>query len=304
MTPKSKQKAPPSAVENPAGGPPADPGLWLVATPIGNARDITLRALDALKWADTIACEDTRVTKKLLAIHGIAAKSLVSYRDHNAEQAGPEILETLAMGGSVALVSDAGSPMINDPGYRLASKALAAGHAVTGIPGPSAVLVGLQLSGLATDRFHYFGFPPQKSAARQALFREISDLTGTLVFLENPKRLAACLRDLIAALRDRPAAVARELTKVFEDVRRDSLSALLAHYMEAGPPKGEATLIVGGAETGTLETIAETDIDDRLEDLLKTMRMRDAVDAVTAETGLARRTVYRRALAVRDARGS
>lgn len=276
-------------------------GLWLVATPIGNARDITLRALDALTEADIIGCEDTRMTKKLLTIHGISGKKLVAYHDHNAETAGRTLISALESGKTVALVSDAGTPLINDPGFRLVAEAQKRGISVTSMPGPSAVITGLQLSGLASDQFHYAGFPPNKSAARRRFLTELAENPATLVFLESAKRLPASLADMKAVFGNRPAAVTRELTKAFEEIRRDGLDALTDHYEQAGPPKGEITIVVGGAGTGEVKQAPDgADLDDRLATLMQSLRMRDAVDALVAETGLPRRDIYQRALALKE----
>ena len=236
-------------------GLPAQPGLWLVSTPIGNARDITLRALDALKAADIIACEDTRVTKKLLAIHGISALKLLAYHDHNAAQAAPKIIEALIRGQNVALVSDAGTPMINDPGFRLIGQVLERGLNVTSLPGASAVLTALQLSGQPTDRFLYLGFPPNKSKARLSFYQEVEPVAATLVFLESPKRLVKSLADMTEVFGDRTAAVTRELTKTFEEVRRGLLAELTEHYTEAGPAERgshDCCFPAGGSGIGSL----------------------------------------------------
>src|SRR5215510_10195688 len=209
--------------------------LVLIATPIGNLGDITARALDGLKTADLIACEDSRVTAKLLAAAGIE-KPLLPYHDHNAEAMRPKLLARIAAGERVALVSDAGTPLISDPGYKLVQAAVAAGLAVTMLPGPSAPVMALALSGLPSDRFLFGGFLPTKSKARREAIAEAARAPVTLIFFETAPRLVESLKDLLAVLADRKAAVARELTKLFEEVRRDSLSALVAHYDQAGAP--------------------------------------------------------------------
>ena len=269
------------------------PGLYLIATPIGNSRDITLRALDVLSNADVIACEDTRVTSKLLAIHGIS-KPLVAYHEHNAEKAGAGIIERLKNGEIVALVSDAGTPMISDPGYRLVRACTDAALYVTHLPGASSVLMRLVLSGLPTDRFMYVGFPPVKGGKRRTFLDDIKDLRTTLVFLESPKRLAASLADMVTVLGDRDAAVGRELTKMFEEVRRGSLADLAEHYRVAGAPKGEVTVIVGGPEKA--EAIGGDELDGLILAALKDASVRDAATAIAATTGVPRRDVYARAL--------
>lgn len=272
------------------------PGLYIVATPIGNAADITLRALDILRGADVIACEDTRVTRKLLNIHGIAAGKLISYHDHNAEASGSGIIELLNSGEIVALVSDAGTPLINDPGYGLVTLARGAGHTIHAAPGPSSVINALVLAGLPTDRFLYAGFPPPKSAKRRTWLGEIRNVPSTLVFLESPSRLADALADMADILGPRPASVLREMTKMFEEVRTGTLGELAAHYKDATTPKGEITLVVGppGAESET-----EIDLDARLAEALKTESVREASARVALETGLSKREVYNRALALK-----
>lgn len=269
------------------------PGLYLVATPIGNSRDITLRALDVLAAADVIACEDTRVTAKLLAIHNIR-RPLLAYHEHNADRAGPDIIRRLKSGEIVALVSDAGTPMVSDPGYRLLRTCAEEDIYVTHLPGASSVLMGLVLSGLPTDRFMFVGFPPVKSGKRRSFFDDIKQVPSTLVFLESPKRLASSLADMLTVLGDREAAIGRELTKMFEEVRRGPLSDLAAHYAAAGAPKGEVTVVVG--PPGEDKKIEGDDLDALITAALKDASVRDAAAAVTAATGLARRDVYSRAL--------
>jgi len=271
------------------------PGLYLVATPIGNSRDITLRALDVLAAADVIACEDTRVTAKLLAIHNIR-RPLLAYHEHNADRAGPDIIRRLKSGKIVALVSDAGTPMVSDPGYRLLRTCAEEGIYVTHLPGPSSVLMGLVLSGLPTDRFLFAGFPPVKSGKRRGFFDDLKTLASTLVFLESPKRLASSLADMLAVLGNRDAAIGRELTKMFEEIRRGPLEELAAHYATAGPPKGEVTVVVGAP--GEEKIIDGDDLDALIVAALKGTSVRDAAAAVSAATGLPRRNVYSRALSL------
>ncbi len=272
-----------------------DPGLYVVATPIGNLRDITLRALDLLGAADLVACEDTRVTAKLMTRYGLAAPRL-PYHEHNAEQMRPRLIERLKRGAIVALVSDAGTPLISDPGYKLVRAALAEGIPVTALPGPSAALTGLVLSALPCDRFLFAGFLPPKSAARQRGLAELATTPATLVFFETAPRLAATLTDMAATLGERPAAVARELTKLFEEVRRGSLGDLAAHYRDVGPPKGELVIIVGAREQTALGPLDEAALDAELGKALATMSVKDASIAVAAKTGQPRRFVYQRAL--------
>jgi 16S rRNA (cytidine1402-2'-O)-methyltransferase len=274
-------------------GPGAGAGaLILVATPIGNLGDITARALEGLRSADVIACEDSRVTAKLLQHAGIE-KPLLPYHDHNAEIMRPKLLARIAAGERVALVSDAGTPLISDPGYKLVQAAVAAGLAVTMLPGPSAPVMALALSGLPSDRFLFGGFLPAKSKARRAAIAEAARAPVTLIFFETAPRLLESLEDLHAVLGDRNAAVARELTKLFEEVRRESLSELIAHYEQAGAPKGEIVIVVGPPDE---ERASAEDVDTLLRQALERMSVKDAAATVAAATGAPKRTVYARAL--------
>lgn len=273
---------------------PLAAGLYLVATPIGNLRDVTLRALDVLAGADIVLAEDTRVTAKLLAAHGISAK-LERYDEHAAAKARPRVLARLAQGARVALVSDAGTPLISDPGYRLALEASRQGLPVIPVPGPSAVLAALTASGLPTDRFMFVGFPPTKSAARRAFFERLSPIGATLVFFESGPRLAASLADMLAALGPRPAAVARELTKLHETIVRGPLDAL-ARDPRLNSPKGEIVVVVEG---GSEPAASENEIDAALVDALTRVGPADAAAEVARALGLSRRPLYARALALR-----
>ncbi len=266
------------------------PGLYLTATPIGNLGDLTFRARDLLATADLIVCEDTRVTRKLLTAYGIATPT-TSYHDHNAAKVRPRLLRRLAAGDVLALVSDAGTPLISDPGYRLVRDAVAAGIMVTALPGASAVLAGLTVAGLPTDRIFYLGFLPTKPGARRRVLDEVEAVDATLVVLEAPRRIAAALADMAARLGPRPAAVARELTKLHEEVRRGPLDQLAAYYAEAGPPKGEVVLVIGPP---TRERAVA--IDAALAEAMRSMSLSEAVATVAGDTGAARRRVYRRAL--------
>jgi len=274
--------------------PPA--GLYLVATPIGNMADITLRALDLLRAADAIACEDSRVTLKLLQRYGIKAR-LIAYHDHNGAEARPDILRRLEAGQVVALVSDAGTPLISDPGYKLVRAVVEAGQHVTALPGPSAVLAALSLAGLPTDRFLFGGFLPPRSEARRKALAELKAVPATLVFLEGVSRLPEALADMAETLGGtRGAAVARELTKLFETVRRGTLAELAALYGREGPPKGEVVVVVGPPAE---EAMGEGDLDAALTAALAHSSLREAAAAVAAATGLPRRQVYARALALK-----
>ncbi|WAC29474.1 16S rRNA (cytidine(1402)-2'-O)-methyltransferase [Ancylobacter sp. SL191] len=276
--------------------PRPQPGLHIVATPIGNLGDITLRGLETLAGADLIACEDTRVTRRLLDRYGIETP-LVAYHDHNAEQMRPRILARLEAGGMVALVSDAGTPLVSDPGYKLVAAAIAGNHRVVPLPGASASLAALVAAGLPTDRFFFEGFLPPKSGARQTRIAELKTLPATLVIYESGPRLPESLADLAAGLGPRPAAVCRELTKTFEEVRRAPLDALAGHYAEVGAPKGEIVLVIGPP---LAEEASEADVDAALRRALATLSVKDAAASVAVATGLPRRAVYARALALQQ----
>jgi len=273
---------------------PLEPGLHLVATPIGNLGDITLRALWVLRGVDRILCEDTRVTRRLLTHYGID-KPLDPYHDHNAERARPLALAALRRGERLALVSDAGTPLVSDPGYKLVRAALAEGLPVTASPGASAVVAALILSGLPADAFLFAGFLPPRAAARRTALDKWREVPATLVFFEAPSRLAAALADLAQALGDRPAAIGRELTKRHEEMRRDGLAALAAHYREAPAPRGEIVIVVGPPSAAAAPEAG--DLDARLDRLLAGHSLRDAVAVLAAETGLGRTLLYARALA-------
>lgn len=269
-------------------------GLYLVATPIGNAADITLRALDTLRRADAVACEDTRVTTRLFRIHGIDTP-LLAYHEHNAERMRPVLLDRVRAGEAVALVSDAGTPLVSDPGFKLVRDAVAAGLPVAALPGPSAPLAALLLSGLPTDRFLFAGFLPNRQAARRGAIGEVKAVPATLVFFESAQRLPDSLADLADLLGPREAAVARELTKLYEEVRRGPLPDLAAHYAAAGPPRGEVVVVIGPPLAEEAERGA-ADVDTLLGDALARLSVRDAAADVAARTGRPKREVYARAL--------
>ncbi|MEK9904353.1 MAG: 16S rRNA (cytidine(1402)-2'-O)-methyltransferase [Rhodospirillales bacterium] len=272
-------------------------GLYIVATPIGNSRDITLRALDVLSSVTAIAAEDTRVARRLLDIHGIKPPKLIRHDEHGAERSRPEILSRLADGEAVALATDAGTPLVSDPGYRLVVEAVAAGHKVIPIPGPSAALAALTLAGLPSDRFMFVGFLPPKSGQRCRALRELIDVKATLIFFEGVSRLAATLTDMAEIFGDRPACVARELTKFYEEAKRGSLLELSRHYAEVGPPKGEVTIVVGPPAE---KSVVAADFDARLLELLETLSVKDAAKAAADELGLPRSEVYTRALTLKN----
>jgi 16S rRNA (cytidine1402-2'-O)-methyltransferase len=267
-------------------------GLYVTATPIGNARDVTLHALDVLEGVDLIAAEDTRVTAKLLAIFDIA-KPLTSYNDHNAARERPRLLARLKEGARVALVSDAGTPLVSDPGYKLAREALTAGIPVHAVPGASAPLTALALAGLPSDRFFFAGFLSAKRGERRHTLQELKSVRASLIFFESPQRLAESLTDMADILGSRPAAVARELTKLHEEVRRGDLASLAEAYAGA-PPRGEITLVVGPA--GEIETDYSR-VEWALDKALAFMPVRAAVDLVAEMLEAPRREVYARALA-------
>jgi 16S rRNA (cytidine1402-2'-O)-methyltransferase len=277
--------------------PSLDAGLYIVATPIGNLRDITLRALDVLGGADLLLAEDTRVTGKLLAAYGLAPRML-SYHEHNADAVRPKVLAALADGKAVALVSDAGTPLISDPGFKLVRDAAAAGHRVIPIPGASAALAALVAAGLPTDRFLFAGFPPAKAGARAAFFAELAEIDATLVFYETGPRLKASLEAMATAFGPRDAAIGRELTKMFEEVRRAPLPALAAAI--DAPPKGELVVIVGPPVESDI-AVSDDAIDAALKPLLATLPVKEASGRAAEQLGIARRVAYARALALRDA---
>lgn len=274
--------------------------LGLVATPIGNLGDLSPRAADYLKSADVIACEDSRISIRLLQHLGLK-KPLLSYHDHNADEMRPKLIERIKNGETIALISDAGTPLISDPGFKLVREMAALSLKVTALPGPSAPIMALILSGLPTDRFLFLGFLDAKSGARRAELEEIVGLRASLIFFETAPRLAAALGDLREVLGDRPAAVARELTKMFEEVRRGSLQDLHDHYTQVGPPKGEIVIIVGPPVAGSGPS-AES-LDDALRKALEVMRVKEAAEAVAAATGFPKRQVYQRALQLKQETG-
>ncbi len=273
------------------------PGLYFVGVPIGSARDITLRALDVLANADVLAAEDTRSLRKLMDIHGVplADRRIVALHDHSSAASQERLLATIAGGKSVAYASEAGMPLIADPGFELARAVAQAGLMMTCAPGPSAVLTALALGGLPTDAFFFAGFLPNAKAARCAALEKLRDIPGTLVFYESPKRLGAMLRDAAEVLgADRPAAMCRELTKKFEEVQRESLENLAAKFAKKAP-KGEVVVLI---DRGHSEAVKEDDLNSDLTRALRDMTMRDAVDLVAQAHNLPRRQVYQAALAL------
>lgn len=273
-------------------------GLHVVATPIGNLGDITLNALRLLAGADAVICEDSRVSAKLLAHYGIDTP-LVSYHEHNAQKVRPRLMARLAAGEALALISDAGTPLVSDPGFRLVREAVEAEYAVTAAPGPAAPINALVLSALPSDRFFFEGFLPSRQTARRKRLAALAGIPATLLVFESPRRLAASLADMAEVLGPRQAAIAREMTKRFEEVRRDSLDVLAGQYQGA-PPKGEIVIAIAppGGEPGA----SAEDLDALLRSLLGEMSLRDAVAGAVEQTGFERKKVYARALALKGGR--
>ncbi len=277
--------------------PGLEPGLYVVSTPIGNLRDVTLRALDTLASVDTVCAEDTRVAARLLSAFGVSAR-LRPYHDHNGAQARPALLNELENGARIALISDAGTPLVSDPGYKLVREAAERGIRVIAIPGASAPLAALASSGLPTDRFTFAGFPPPRSGARKRFLAELAPIAGTLLFFEGPSRIAASLADMAEVLGNREAVVARELTKMFEELRRGKLLDLAAHYAEAGPPRGEIVIAVGPGED-VVENDADA-IDAAILAADSERPLKEMAAEIAERFGLKRRDVYERALELRE----
>jgi 16S rRNA (cytidine1402-2'-O)-methyltransferase len=276
------------------------PGLHIVSTPIGAAEDITLKALRVLRNADILAAEDTRTLRRLMEIHAIpiAGRKILPYHDHNGPRMRPALMQALEQGKSVAYASDAGTPLISDPGFELARAAVSEGHRVLSAPGASAVLAALAVAGLPTDRFLFAGFPPQKAGARRTMLTDVASVPATLVLYENPKRLVATLSELEGISGpDRPIAMCRELTKRFEEVRRTHVGALRAELEREPPPKGEVVLVLGPPIRAQA---SPEDVDQTLRHLLLTLSVKDASSEVALRYSLPRREVYARAQALKD----
>jgi 16S rRNA (cytidine1402-2'-O)-methyltransferase len=279
---------------------PLEPALYLVATPIGNLGDITLRALETLAGADVLACEDTRVTRVLLDRYGIQNRPY-AYHEHNADEVGPRLLQALQAGKSVALVSDAGTPLVSDPGFRLAQSAIEAGYRVVPIPGASAPLAALVGSGLPNDAFLFAGFLPSKDKARRDRLAEFASAPATLMFFESPHRIAASLvaaADVLGG--DRLASVCRELTKTYEEFRRGTLAELAAHYAEVDQVKGEIVLVIGPPPE---RPVPQADVDTILADLSRTLPTAKAAAEAARLTGLPRKELYQRLLDMKSSHG-
>lgn len=269
-------------------------GLYLVATPIGNLRDITMRALDVLKSVDIILCEDTRVTRKLLSAYNISSRVQI-YNDHSGDEKRLEFIDMIKDDKAVALVSDAGMPMVSDPGYKFARDCQDEGLYVTTIPGANAPLSALQLSGMPSDKFCFLGFMPNKSKARQKLLSEWMDIKATLIAFETAPRLIASLEDIKTIMGGRDVAVVREITKLYEESRRGSIGDLIEHYREHGAPKGEIVLVISPPED---KVISDDDIRSMLRDALKTMKVKNAAASVAEQTGRKKSDLYDMALKI------
>lgn len=275
--------------------PRLEAGLYLIATPLGNARDITLRALDLLRTAEVLVAEDTRSLRKLMDIHGVnvASRMMLAFHDHSDARSQQKILRLLEEGKSVLYASEAGTPLVADPGFELVRAARDAGYLVTSAPGPSAVITALSISGLASDRFLFEGFLPSSKGQRKSALMGLRDIPATLVFYESPKRVGAMLRDAAQVLgADRQARLCRELTKKFEEVREGTLAELADGCVER-PPKGEVVVLV---ERSKSPSVNDDDLETMVREALSRHTVRDAADSVSAETGLPRRKVYQLAL--------
>ena len=278
---------------------PLAPALYLVATPIGNLSDVTIRALEVLAGADILACEDTRVTRVLLSRYGIARR-MTAYHEHNAAEAGPRLVEAVMAGKSVALVSDAGTPLVSDPGYRLVGEVVAAGGTVVPIPGASALLAALTASGLPSDTFLFAGFLPARAGQRRTRLEELKSVPATLMFYESPRRLADALAAMAETLGDRPAAVCRELTKAFEEVRRGRLAALASAYAQEDTPRGEIVVCVGPPLERREE---QQDVDALLLALAAEMGASKAAGEAAKMTGARKADLYRRLMELKGDAG-
>ncbi|GJE19234.1 16S rRNA (cytidine(1402)-2'-O)-methyltransferase [Methylobacterium marchantiae] len=275
---------------------PLDPGLHVVATPIGNLKDVSFRALATLAAADTVLAEDTRVTRTLLMHYGITTP-LVAYHEHSNVAVRERMIARMQNGDALALVSDAGTPLVSDPGFKLVQAAIEAGIAVTPIPGPSAVMTAIVAAGLPTDRFFFEGFLPQKSGARRNRLATLGQIPGTLVLFESPHRLPEMLADAAAILGGaRPAAVARELTKLYETIRRGTLATLAETFADEGAPKGEVVVVIGTSPEEPPDEEVEAGLDAAIETALARHSIKDAAALVADATGQPRRVVYARAL--------
>lgn len=274
--------------------------LYIISTPIGNLADISQRAKETLENVDLIACEDTRMTGKLLSLLGLTKKPLIAYHDHNADKMRPELIARMEKGEKIALVTDAGTPLVSDPGYKLVRDCHTENIVLTAIPGACSVINALVLAGLPTDKFHFLGFLPNKKTARQKELNESLSYPGSLIFFDSPKRLAASLNDMADIFGpDRQVAVLREMTKMYEEIRQDRLENLCHHYAEQETPKGEIVLVVAPDNTKNAP-LTEAEIDKKLQYLLTDLSTKEAAKRLAEETGLAKRDLYQKALALKD----
>ena len=273
--------------------PHSKPGLTLVSTPIGNLGDISLRAIEALRSADKILCEDTRVSKKLLEKHGIVSR-LSNYHEHNAKLVRPKIIDGLKAGAKIVLISDAGTPSISDPGYQLVKACIKNDLKISTVPGPTALIAALTISGLPTDSFYFGAFLPNKRNARRKKLLEQKELETTLIFYDSAKRLLDSLKDANYCLGERSAAIARELTKIHEDVQRGNILELIEYYERNGPPKGEVVVVIGPPTKKP--NVDQKELKLMLQELLSNNSLRDSVKLATDKLGVSRSIVYEQAL--------
>ncbi|MEM6812101.1 MAG: 16S rRNA (cytidine(1402)-2'-O)-methyltransferase [Pseudomonadota bacterium] len=291
-SPKNDHRKDLKSSQTEQGAIPLKAGLYLVSTPIGNLRDITFRALDILSSVDLVVCEDTRVTGKLLKAYGFKKKMQV-YNDHSSESTRENILKLIDEGQSVAILSDAGMPLISDPGYKLVKEATNRDLFITSLPGPNAALTALQLSALPTDQFSFLGFLPNKSSARQSLLLKYETTPGSLIAYETGPRLLDSLADIKETLGNRSVSVLRELTKIYEERKNDQLSDLIQYYKKESPPKGEIVIVIGAAID---EPQSKESIEEQLKKALQTMSVRDAAEMVSKAIGKPKKTIYTLAL--------
>ncbi len=273
--------------------------LFLVSTPIGNLSDITLRGKEILQSVDLIACEDTRTTKQLMTLLGLKCPPLTPYHEHNADEARPALIDKLKKGVNIALVSDAGTPLISDPGYRLVREAQELGLAYTTVPGANAVLSALQLSGLPSDNFYFGGFLPHKSVARQNALNGVKNLAATLIFYETPHRLQGALDDILRVLGNRQMAVVREITKKFEEAKRMPVSDFIDFYAQNGAPKGELVLVIDRPHAQD-DKMNEDDIKRLIIQTLQNASLKDTAELVAGMTGIHKKQIYKMALDIQN----
>ena len=266
--------------------------LYLVSTPIGNLGDMTPRAKEILEQADLVACEDTRTSRQLFTLLGLHPKATVAYHDHNADEARPKLIQKLKKGLTVALISDAGTPLISDPGYKLVRDCLKAGIKVSTAPGANAVLSALQLSGLSSARFYFGGFLPTKSSARKEHLATVQSLKSTLIFYESPNRLIKTLQDIFEIYGNREIAVIREITKKFEEIQKGTVAHLLTHYTQSGPPKGELVLVIDGAPEAPIVHPQPEDWPKWIQTVRPQYSTKKAAEILSLQTGCPKKEIY------------